>query len=207
MQHLHDVPPPGPPHIGGLLRLPRHYASRKEQKETRKEHREKHEQINVQLILARKHDPVRHFFLGLSRIQRLQHQEEPRRLETVVLLGQRYDQSVPEILHGEDGVRLSYCDVSAQTHRLALQEGVPHSLGPVFPVAVLGVEVDGVRAGGHVGVRHVRIVMRAHVHVQVALSYVNHYPYVYVHEARLNYEKHHLSGVQRLRLYLALVWK
>jgi hypothetical protein len=46
-------------HVSSLFDLPEDYAGRQEQKEARKKHREKHEEIDVQLVLSEEEKAVR----------------------------------------------------------------------------------------------------------------------------------------------------
>lgn len=86
VQHLDDVAPPGPPHVGRLLRLPRHHARGQKQEEAREEDGEEHKEVDMELVLSEEDYAVRHLFVGVGRIEGLQDQVEPRRLQAVVFL-------------------------------------------------------------------------------------------------------------------------
>lgn len=149
MQHLDDVPPPGPPHVGRLLRLPGDDAGSQEQEEAREEDGEEDEEIDVQLVLAEEYHAVggAAVAVGRGRLDGAQGYVELGLAELVLVLGQGEDQPSREVAHEEEAVALADGDegreaVGRALHHRVLDARVPLGLGAVGHEVVRAVRVE-----------------------------------------------------------------
>uniref|UniRef100_A0A182Q6I0 Uncharacterized protein n=1 Tax=Anopheles farauti TaxID=69004 RepID=A0A182Q6I0_9DIPT len=116
VQHLDDVPSPGTPHIRRLFRLPRQHADGKEQEKAREKHGKEHKQMDVQLVLAEKHQPVAGGRPGPG----TERDVELRLTERVHRVRQRDDQPVFQTKHSQQRFTLPERDVRDQIARGAI---------------------------------------------------------------------------------------